>query len=654
MADQTGLELDLEMLELPENTEGLPEARLAPPTDTANPQTPPPPPEPSDPRVPESDDDLHQQLTLLIAAKRKKVLKDFGSLTPREQLILLDARGISTVGEQRVYTDRFVRYEIRQIFGPRHASWNPAVDDAVNPVTRAGFQGRPEESYHMSRTLDELVTGQTLGRYRAPITLNQSDLEVSMDASQHNRSTPARVYQTRVTFGVPVTTHVPVENDSFLPQPYNTTATAATTAQSTLPAPMPSRQSQPITQPNWDRPSAQSTYHVDGGMLGPERVLSTIPVATTAQVTNTTTSWTTTGTASCPTGRAYSSYRDPPITSNSYRPLPTEMPPQTCYGLSEPDPRRPSEEYRPAEQAQSNNSYWSHPNNVTHTVHSSTLAELIGREFRVYNVFESEGISFGGADHEDPHFFLTRVEECVENQNLSEAEMLRALPTTFKGDAAPWYRLERRNIRTKRDFVQAFRLTFCPRNHEANLRKDIERRTQAESQSNRSYVLNMRGPFANLSTPPPDLLSQLDIVHSQLHPKYMLEVPRRSFNSYQELLDAGQTYETTMLNRSRYRPPPPPEESYVPTFAYAGRETGLTRGRKTQSHNHAIDAQNVAGPSPLPRINQGPPPSGRLRGNQRKLGAKTRTGPATNRKCPARPMLPMRHDRTLLPRMSIT
>uniref|UniRef100_A0A6V7LYS8 Retrotransposon gag domain-containing protein n=1 Tax=Bracon brevicornis TaxID=1563983 RepID=A0A6V7LYS8_9HYME len=265
---------------------------------------------------------------------------------------------------------------------------------------------------------------------------------------------------------------------------------------------MPSRQSQPITQPNWDRPSAQSTYHVDDGMLGPERVLSTIPVATTAQVTNTTTSWTTTGTTSCPTGRAYSSYRDRPITSNPYRPLPTEMPPQTCYGLSEPDPRRPSEEYRPAEQAQPNNSYWSHPNNVTHTVHSSTLAELTGREFRVYNVFKSEGISFGGADHEDPHFFLTRVEECVENHNLSEAEMLRALPTTFKGDAATWYRLERRNIRTKRDFVQAFRLTFCPRNHEANLRKDIERRTQAESESIRSYVLNMRGLFANLSTPP--------------------------------------------------------------------------------------------------------------------------------------------------------
>lgn len=187
------------------------------------------------------------------------------------------------------------------------------------------------------------------------------------------------------------------------------------------------------------------------------------------------------------------------------------------------------------------------------------------RRLAVGSIFKRDKITFAGVKNEDSLEFLSKIKDCIVANNLSEDETLRALTGAFTGTALEWYRIERCSITSYDEFFGLFKRLFCPT--DMAIWQDISRRSQGPNEPMFNYVVFMRHLFSYLDNPT-SLDEQLYMITRNIHPRYATGWMCRTFKSYKELVQAGRELDRIFDEAQRREPPPRPEDSMLPQFAY--------------------------------------------------------------------------------------
>lgn len=181
---------------------------------------------------------------------------------------------------------------------------------------------------------------------------------------------------------------------------------------------------------------------------------------------------------------------------------------------------------------------------------------------------------FTGERGSDADAFLERIREGRRLVTVSDRELLDSLPFVLSGVAVLWYRAWRSSWRTWAAFEQAFRSRFAAPNFQMELTKEIIRRTQGENEPVADYIACAMTLFARLSPPWP-IEKQLDYAYGNMLPRYQVLLNRGDFADFRALEILAGDAEARYVSVGRYRPPPPPERSLLPSAAYQPPARGV-------------------------------------------------------------------------------
>ena len=79
------------------------------------------------------------------------------------------------------------------------------------------------------------------------------------------------------------------------------------------------------------------------------------------------------------------------------------------------------------------------------------------------------------------------------------------------------------------------------------------------------------------------LAEQLDWAYRGLRPEFRKVLQRTDFRDFDELAQKGRRWETTWASAKEYRPPPPPESSFLPEFAFRPETASAAHKRTPDS-----------------------------------------------------------------------
>lgn len=179
-------------------------------------------------------------------------------------------------------------------------------------------------------------------------------------------------------------------------------------------------------------------------------------------------------------------------------------------------------------------------------------------------------VNFSG-EGENFFTFVNRLKDIKKSRELSDDDILKALPEILKGKALQWFRTIEPG-KSLADVFQEMKDVFVPANHERLLREEIRLRTQGESENIDMYVTSLLTMFARLITPM-SKEEQLDRLVDNLNPTMRQKIKRSKISSVQDLVKKGREVEAVELAVKMYVPPPRPEVSLDPALACDQRKT---------------------------------------------------------------------------------
>ena len=187
-------------------------------------------------------------------------------------------------------------------------------------------------------------------------------------------------------------------------------------------------------------------------------------------------------------------------------------------------------------------------------------------------------ISFSGKSGASAEDFLTRLEECRGVTPISDDDLLRALPLLLKDVALLWFRIRRDRWRSWPEFRADFRRRFSDHDFTARVKAQISSRTQGPRESIDDYLTHLEGLIAMLEGRMSQT-DQLDWAYQGLRPEYKKMIRKLDFRDFDELARLGRSWEMTWAAAKEYRPPPPPESSFLPEFAYRTETASVAHKR---------------------------------------------------------------------------
>lgn len=178
------------------------------------------------------------------------------------------------------------------------------------------------------------------------------------------------------------------------------------------------------------------------------------------------------------------------------------------------------------------------------------------------------GIKFSGKASEDGHEFLMLLADVILQYGIQKNEVLSFIPFTLDKLALSWYSIEVRNFRNYSDFLNNFKRRFILPDYK--VWEDIWSRSQGPTETLLEYLTMMEILFSYLEHKPP-IDQQIDLIYRNLHPIYLMQIDREEIRNYNDFIKQAHKIERKMWLISRYTPPPPPEETYIPAAAYDGK-----------------------------------------------------------------------------------
>lgn len=179
----------------------------------------------------------------------------------------------------------------------------------------------------------------------------------------------------------------------------------------------------------------------------------------------------------------------------------------------------------------------------------------------------------------DAAVFLSRLEQCVQNSDLGEREVMNQLPTLFEGDS--WYWFNANHFKNLEDFKKAFRKEFLSTNEDDI--KDLLTRTQGTDEEASTFLVKFKllAKDIGLSTKYSEA-EMARIACKNLRPEYQAHIRREHIRNFSQLQEECRSI--TLRNKSiqNLRPPPKPESTSWPHLGY--------RSNKNPSRKNHVDA----------------------------------------------------------------
>ncbi|XP_043479901.1 uncharacterized protein LOC122509732 [Leptopilina heterotoma] len=202
-------------------------------------------------------------------------------------------------------------------------------------------------------------------------------------------------------------------------------------------------------------------------------------------------------------------------------------------------------------------------------------------------------LQFSGARGEDVENYINRIDEGRELLVMRESDLLKAIPFTLKDAALTWYRGRVNSFRTWQDVKIALRSRYADPDYQLALREEIANRTQANNEPVCDYLACMNGLFAR--TDP--LWSEWECIryaHRNMLPAFKLVIPLHRNLTMDDLEAYASRQERTLQSVNQYRPPPLPENSMCPAYAYSGPRKAHYQPPRPLQHFSKTDQLHAA------------------------------------------------------------
>lgn len=229
-------------------------------------------------------------------------------------------------------------------------------------------------------------------------------------------------------------------------------------------------------------------------------------------------------------------------------------------------------------------------------------------------------LHFTGEDDLGCEEFIEQLDEKISAAGIHRDERLTVLPEVLKGRAIQWYRANRRQFETWREFLREFREWFCADSDQEGLKDDIRRRTQGMGESAKDYLICVQGLYTRLKKRR-SVRSQLDQAYAGLRPEYWDLLDRRDFRTYGELAKEATRIERRWARADAHRPPPSRAESHAKEFAWNGPTAKNTKASETEKKNSrrpTTRAYRVAEIGPEARESEDSEPPTNVAGEKKK------------------------------------
>lgn len=251
----------------------------------------------------------------------------------------------------------------------------------------------------------------------------------------------------------------------------------------------------------------------------------------------------------------------------------------------------------------------------------------------------------------DPVAFIERISELLECSEVTEEQLLVALPEIFQGNALAWCRNNRSEWMSWEDFLRDFRSFFLPKDYRFHLEERIIHRKQMQNESGRDYVLDMQTllrQHGNIARG-----TGVKRIYSNLLPAYRHYIRPSDFETIGDLMGKIQEYEE-LQEEMKQRAVRPAVSTGPPwgTPAYSGgsdripqsaaRTAGPSWGTRTEPSGSDRVPRTDRRP---PAITAGPPQDDR---QDRRARALPQMEPRSGDSGPARNVQPGGRDRVPL------
>lgn len=175
----------------------------------------------------------------------------------------------------------------------------------------------------------------------------------------------------------------------------------------------------------------------------------------------------------------------------------------------------------------------------------------------------------GNASRMSLSSFLHRVEELKNSRNCSDEELFQSAADLFEGIAREWFRsqLRQRRFDSWTSLVTALRRDFLPSNYDDQLRKEIEQRTQGQTEKVVVYLSVMENLFHCLGNPPTEE-EKLKIIRRNLLPWYQPHLALQVIQDISALTIVCRALEDANILKDKFQPPPQNVSLLEPELAY--------------------------------------------------------------------------------------
>ena len=136
-------------------------------------------------------------------------------------------------------------------------------------------------------------------------------------------------------------------------------------------------------------------------------------------------------------------------------------------------------------------------------------------------------LSFSGGPKEGPEDFLARLEDCRGSVDVSDLDLLLALPCVFTERASIWHRARKEELTNWKTFKKAFRAQFVGEHDREDLMDELRRRTQARGESMANFLCSFKYLIGFFRRPPTER-EQVKIAYRKLLPENRIYIRERN------------------------------------------------------------------------------------------------------------------------------
>ena len=228
----------------------------------------------------------------------------------------------------------------------------------------------------------------------------------------------------------------------------------------------------------------------------------------------------------------------------------------------------------------------SHPSIPSHNT-PNYRSKDVGETVRKWN------IKFSGDKSTSIEEFLSEIERRAHLSQMSDDELLLAIPEALTGIATLWYKSMGKYWFCWGDFCQAARKHFgAGQDFQQSLEAEIVSRTQGPDEPAHSYIFSQLA-LAEKLNPPMDMTKKLRILYKNLKPEMKSFIWKTNFTNEEDFITHALNAERIIQSNSQYKPPPPPEMSLLPEMAYKPSKQKSKSAASQNINNLAIEVAAI-------------------------------------------------------------